>query len=635
MTEIEIAPPNVIAVLGSGNMGSGIAQACAQAGFRVRVRDLTDAQLARGRSAVERTLDGAVQRRKLTPAERDEVLQRIEFTTDLAHAVQDARLVIEAVFEEEAVKLALFDELGPLLAETTIVATNTSSLSVTRLGSRFPHPGRFAGLHFFYPAAINKLLEIVGGDATDPATLHALEAFGHRLKKIPIFVHDAAGFAANRFFVPYMNEATRMAQEGLASLATIESVGRDLTGSSNGPFEVMNLTGITISYHAMQSLEAAFGPAYDPSDLLAEQVKAGQPWAWRDGQVEPGRTQAVRERFEGALIGIATRLVDEGVATPEAVETGAIVGLKWTRGPFGILSALGLVTGLERVQAFARPWGEAFPVSEGLAHRAGHGEAIWPLRWVRTHKRGAVTWVLLDRPATLNALTADTFHQLEETFHHLAKDPSVRAIVLAGAGATFCAGADVAEMSGKSVGEGRAFGFLGQAACRAIETCPKPVIAFVEGHALGGGLEVALAADFIVASETARLGLPETSIGIHPGLGGATRLTRLIGRARAKMVVFSAQSFTAEEALRLGFVAKVLPADRARAEAQELAETIASRAPLAVAAVKSVIDHSADSSLESALQLEGESAAHTFGTEDKVEGMRAFLEGRPPQFKGR
>jgi enoyl-CoA hydratase / 3-hydroxyacyl-CoA dehydrogenase len=635
MTEIELAPPSVVAVLGSGNMGSGIAQACGQAGFRVRVRDLTEEQLARGRAAVHRTLDGAIQRRKMTPVQRDEVLGRIEFTTDLAAAVKDAQLVIEAVFEEEAVKRALFDELAPLVGNTTIVATNTSSLSVSRLGAGFPIPGRFAGLHFFYPAAINKLLEIVGGDATDPATLHALEGFGRRLRKIPIFVHDAAGFAVNRYFVPYMNEATRMAEEGLASLATIESVGRDLTGSSNGPFEVMNLTGIPISLHSMRSLEAAFGPAYDPSDSLAEQAKLGQPWAWRDGVIEPERAPAVRERFEGALIGIATKLVDEGVASPEAVDTGAIVGLKWTRGPFGILSALGLPAGLERVEAFAKPWGEAFPVSESLRARVKRGETTWPLRWVRTHTRGHVTWVLLDRPAALNALTSDTFRQLEETFHALGLDPSVRTIVLAGAGDVFCAGADIAFMAGKSVAEGRAFGFLGQAACRAIAACPKPVLAFVEGHALGGGLEVALAADFIVASETAKLGLPEASVGIHPGLGGASRLTRLIGRARAKLVVFSAVPYSAQEAFQLGFVAKVFPADRARSEAQALAETIASRAPLAIAAIKSVIDHSSDSSLEAAMQLEGESAAHTFGTSDKAEGMRAFLEGRPPKFEGR
>ena len=144
MTVHHWGPSDEIAVLGSGNMGSGIAQAVAQAGFRVRVRDLTDEQLARGRASVEKTLDGAIRRGKLSAAQREEILGRITFTTNLSEALEGSRLVVEAVFEEEAVKAALFREVAPLVAEDTIVATNTSSLSVTRLGKDFPHPGRFA-----------------------------------------------------------------------------------------------------------------------------------------------------------------------------------------------------------------------------------------------------------------------------------------------------------------------------------------------------------------------------------------------------------------------------------------------------------------------------------------------------------
>ena len=161
------------------------------------------------------------------------------------------------------------------------------------------------------------------------------------------------------------------------------------------------------------------------------------------------------------------------------------------------------------------------------------------------------------------------------------------------------------------------------------------MIALVEGYALGGGLELALSADFIVAAEGAQLGLPEVTVGIHPGMGGASRLTRLIGRAKTKLLTYTGTPVSAEEAFRLGFVARVVPAASAREDVEALAETIASRAPLGVRWVKRVIDRGMDAPLASALVLEAESAGLTFGTDDRREGMRAFLERRKPKFEGK
>lgn len=625
----------VVAVLGAGNMGSGIAQACAQAGFDVRVRDISDAMLARGRTAIEKTLDGGIARGKLTAARKAETLGRLAFTTELATAVGGASVVIEAVFEEESVKRPLFQEVGALVAADTLVATNTSSLSVARLAEGFPHPERFGGLHFFYPAPINKLLEVVGGPQTSPATLDALTAFGYRLRKIPIRVRDQAGFAVNRFFVPYLNEAARMLGEGVASAGTIEAAGRGLTGATLGPFELMNVTGTTIAFHSMGSLHAAFGRAYEPAPALAERQQAGTPWDWKGSAVDEGALPAVRARFEGLIFGIAAELVEEGVARAEDVEVGASVGLRWSHGPFALMGAVGLPAALARVRAYAERWDGAFPIAPGLVHRGEKGEGSWPMSYVRVERRGHVAWVLLDRPQVLNSLSSPLLHQLERAFVELESDPNVRCIVLAGAGPVFCAGADIAEMAAKDPVEGRAFGFVGQATCHAIERSRVPVLALVEGYALGGGLEIALACDMIFASADARLGLPEVTVGIHPGMGGASRLTRLIGRARTKFLVFSGQPVAATEAERLGFVVQTFPPERARAEVQQLADTIASRAPLAVAWAKGVIDRGMDSSLESALRLEGESAGHTFVTQDKAEGMRAFLARRPPKFEGK
>jgi enoyl-CoA hydratase / 3-hydroxyacyl-CoA dehydrogenase len=630
-----LRPPAIVAVLGGGNMGSGIAQACAQAGFTVRVRDVDAAAIARGRALMEKMLAGAVERKKLTPAKRDEVLSRVVFTTDLGEAVTGARLVIEAVFEDEAVKKKLFGELAPLVPPETIVATNTSSLSVTVLGDGFPHPGRFAGLHFFFPAAINKLVEIIGGRETDPAVLRELERFCYLLRKIPIETADAAGFCVNRYFVPYLNEATRLAEEEVASLATIEEAGRELFGATLGPFELMNVTGIPIAFHAESSLARAFGPAYAPSKLLESQFQSGQLWGWKETPVEPAKKLAVRERLLGLTIGIAARLVEEGVATPEATDRGATVGLRRSWGPFGQLSTVGVAAGLELVERYAKHTPGSFPVASALRERAARGESTWPLRYVRVERDGPIAWVLLDRPEVLNSLNSTVLGQLDSTFRDLEGAPGLRVVVLAGSSPVFAAGADIDEMSKKTLAEGVDFGFLGQRVAERIERFPTPVIALVEGYAFGGGLELALAADFIVAADGAMLGLPEVTLGIHPGMGGATRLTRLIGRARTKMLVYSGMRLDAEEAFRLGFVAKVVPAGRAREEVAGLAETIASNAPLAVRWVKQVIDRGADASTASALHLEAESAGHTFSTADRTEGMRAFLERRRPKFEGK
>jgi len=616
-------------------MGSGIAQACAQAGFSVRVRDVDAPAIDRGRGLVEKMLTGAVERKKLTAAKREEVLGRVTFTTDLGEAVRGAALVIEAVFEEESVKRALFAELAPLVAADAIVATNTSSLSVSALAKEFPQPGRFAGLHFFFPAAINKLVEIIGGAETDRATLSELERFCYLLRKIPIETADRAGFCVNRFFVPYLNEAARLAEENVATLATIEEVGRELFGATLGPFELMNVTGIPIAFHAETSLHRAFGPAYAPSKKLEEQFRSGAPWPWKATSVEPEKKAAVRERFLGLTIGIATRLVEEGVATAEATDRGATVGLRRKSGPFAQLSSVGIPEGLALVEAYARRWPGNFPVAQSLRDRAARGERRWPLALVRVERNGPVAWVLLDRPEVLNSLNSELLAQVESTFRELESAPGLRVVVLAGSSPVFAAGADIEEMSKKTLAEGVEFGFLGQRVAERVERFPTPVIALVEGYALGGGLELALAADFIVAAEGAVLGLPEVGLGIHPGMGGATRLTRLIGRARTKLLVYTGDRVTAEEAFRLGFVAKVVPAGSAREEVAAIAETISGNAPLAVRWVKQVVDRGMDASTASALHLEAESAGHTFGTADRTEGMRAFLERRKPKFEGK
>jgi enoyl-CoA hydratase len=255
---------------------------------------------------------------------------------------------------------------------------------------------------------------------------------------------------------------------------------------------------------------------------------------------------------------------------------------------------------------------------------------------VEVRREPPIAWVTLNRPERLNALNSQALIDLREAFQHLSHDDEVRVIILTGAGdRAFAAGADIAEMHEKSPTEALAFARLGQAACDAIAQAPQPVIAAINGFALGGGCEIALACDIRLASDRAVLGQPEVTLGVPPGWGGTQRLTRLVGPGVASELIFTGRRVSAEEALRIGLVNTVYPADELLDRARELALAIARNGPIAVRLSKAAIRQALDVDLQSGLAFEAEAFALAFSTADQREGMSAFLEKRSAQFQGR
>lgn len=255
---------------------------------------------------------------------------------------------------------------------------------------------------------------------------------------------------------------------------------------------------------------------------------------------------------------------------------------------------------------------------------------------VRLQREGAVAVVTIDRPKALNALNAQTLRELKGALAEVAKSPELRAVIVTGGGEkAFVAGADIAEMAGYSTSEALLFAQAGHRLMTILEALPVPTIAAVNGFALGGGCELALACDLIYASDRAKLGLPEVTLGVIPGFGGTQRLTRLVGRARAKELIFSGEMVDAAKAKEYGLVLDVLPADKLMAHCMEVAQKIAKRGPAAVAQAKRVIEHGADLSLSAGNELERQAFALLFGTSDQKEGMKAFLEKRAAAFTGR
>lgn len=264
-----------VAVVGCGLMGSGIAEVCARAGFETQVREVNLDLIQKGQRRVESSLARALERGKLTAEEHATISQRLRFTTELRE-VASADLIIEAIIEDAAAKKQLYGELTPHLAPTTILATNTSNISITELAASTNHPKRFAGLHFFNPVPVMKLVEVIRGMQTAPDVLEALLDCCRRLGKHPIVAKDTCGFIVNVLLVPYLFDAVRLVENRVATIPDIDQGMKLGCGHPMGPLELADFVGIDTTYHiAVNMFEEFKSDRYAAPPLLKRMHLAG------------------------------------------------------------------------------------------------------------------------------------------------------------------------------------------------------------------------------------------------------------------------------------------------------------------------------------------------------------------------
>ncbi|MEU0948681.1 3-hydroxyacyl-CoA dehydrogenase family protein [Streptomyces canus] len=265
-----------VAVLGFGTMGGGIAQVVAQSGRQVTVLEAGQERLVAGLAAMSDFLSEGVRRGKLTAEQRDDVLARVRGTTEVAD-LAGSDLVIEAVTERPDIKRALLSQVAAVVSEGTVVTTNTSALSVTSLATSVPHPECFAGLHFFNPAPLMQVVEVVHALQTDPEVVVRLAEFTATIGKEPVVVKDRPGFLVNRLLMPYLNDVVQAYDDELASAEDIDTAVRLGLGHKLGPLELLDLIGLDVHQHAtLSAYEATLDPCFAPPPLLAQMVAAGR-----------------------------------------------------------------------------------------------------------------------------------------------------------------------------------------------------------------------------------------------------------------------------------------------------------------------------------------------------------------------
>jgi enoyl-CoA hydratase/3-hydroxyacyl-CoA dehydrogenase len=662
-------------VVGAGTMGGQIAQTIAAAGVPVVLKDvkqdLVDAGLTEARNVTEGQVARLVKKGRLTEeqarAQVEEVVGRIRGTTSY-DGFGEVDFVIEAVPERMEIKQAVFAELDACTPGHAILASNTSSLSITEIGDATLRPEKVVGFHYFYPAAVMPLVEVVEGDDTAQETVTAAVNFAQLIKKQPITCGEVPGFVVNRILMSGMSEIWRAQEERGLSIKAIDEAISAQNVSPMGPFFLTDLLGLDTVLHVAEHLEQSYGDDRfyvhkGIQRLVAEGklgAKSGGEGAYKDGQPNlPGDAEADAEELADLLtlksFVEACLLLEEGVAQVRAIDLGMMAGagLDPRRGllpPFLRADVLGLDVVLEKLEAAVERHGERFEppivlrrlVAQGrLGTKSGQGfypyaqpdadDSAPTTQVVKLETRGdvAIAWLANGQ---MNSVAPQVIEDLRAVWEHV-KASGVRSLVIASTSPLlFSAGADIKAFTQMDEDGGRQLIDAAHALLRELGEDRVATIAAVNGLAFGGGCELAMACDVRVAAQSAVFGQPEIKLGIIPGFGGTQRLPRLVGVNKALEMNLAGDAILADEAYEFGLVNRVVPDHELFDAALAWARRLAEQAPLAVEAIKQA---SAKGDLDEGIEAEKAAFARVFRSQDGREGISAFLEKRRPEWQGR
>jgi enoyl-CoA hydratase / 3-hydroxyacyl-CoA dehydrogenase len=660
------------AVVGGGTMGGEIAQAIAAADIPVVVKDIdqkfVDAAVEKARAVTEGQLARLVKKEKLTQEQADARLAEVMGLVTGATSYDefgDVDFVIEAVPEKMAIKQAVFREIDAATPGHAILASNTSSLSITEIGESTLRSDKVVGFHFFYPASVMPLVEVIVGEYTSQETATAAYNFAQAIKKQPIVCGEVPGFVVNKILMATIGEIWRAQEEHGLSLSQIDQAIAEAKVAPMGPFFLTDLLGLDTVLHVAEHLNESYGETFYIHQGLKQLVadgklgaKSGGEGFFKDGeQTIPGDATPDAEElvamFTGRALVESCLLVEEGICSVRDIDLGMMAGagLDPRRGllpPFWKADVEGLDKVLEQLERLEEKHGERFAPPVTLKRLVaqgrlglGSGQGFYPYPQpdegeqaetvkLETRDGVAIAW-LANLP--MNAVSPDVIRDLGTVWEKVKAANGVGAMVIASSvPVVFSAGADIKAFTRMDEGSGEELIHRAHALLREFGSERVATIAAVNSIAFGGGCEVAMACDVRIAAEAAVFGQPEIKLGIIPGFGGTQRLARLIGPNKALEMNLVGDAVLAEEALEIGLVNRVVPDHELFETALMWGRKLAGQAPVAMGLIKSV-SHKGD--LDEGIEAEKQGFATAFASDDAKEGIGAFLAKRTPKWSGK
>jgi enoyl-CoA hydratase / 3-hydroxyacyl-CoA dehydrogenase len=657
------------AVLGGGTMGGEIAQVIANADIPVVVKDVeqefVDRALEKSREVTKSSLDRLVSKEKMTQeqadARLDEVMGLITGTTTY-EGFADVDFVVEAVPERMEIKKAVYRELDEVTPGHAILASNTSSLSITEMGRETLRPGKIVGFHFFFPASVMPLVEIISGEDTSRETVTTAFNFAQKIRKQPITCKEVPGFVVNRILNSGVGEVWREQEEKSLSIKQIDEAIAGANITPMGPFFLIDMLGLDTVLHVAEYLNESYGDRFyvhkGMQKLVADGklgAKSGGEGFYKDGEPNiEGDAEPNGEELADLLMlktfVEACKVLEEGIGTVREIDLGMMAGagLDPRRGlfpPFWKADLEGLDTILEKLEQYEASHGERFApprtlkrlVAQGrLGLKSGHGFYAYPQvegeGVVKLEKRGDVAIAWLANPP-MNAISPQVIQDLGKVWEQVKYDDELKAMVVySSLPVVFSAGADIKAFTSMDESSGAELINNGHSLLRELGQNRKATVAAVNAIAFGGGCELAMACDFRVAAQSAVFGQPEINLGIIPGFGGTQRLPRLVGQSKALEMNLTGDAVLAPEARFHGLVDDLVPDEELLEVAISWARKLAGQAPVAVEQIKKV---SFKGDLDDGIEAEKEGFATAFLSEDAKEGISAFLGKRSAKWQGK